>query len=212
MASLLLSVVRSLLRAALALVEGSPKPAKPPINTAKLLVEATEMRQAAWNMEKWAIGIAGLIATLFVAAVLVFIFAANVTKIDRRKVVTAVGAQLLNEKGEEMVVADDEPLVLDAQRQGLIFTSITRFGTLVLVFYAISISYNVFRYLIRGGNYYRARAHALLILAELSDKDADRYAVLVNAMSIERISFGKEPSTPLALAAEALASVKKKAE
>ena len=86
---------------------------------------------------------------------------------------------------------------MNSQNIQLIFTAITRFGTILFIIYMVSVLLNVFRYLMRLAAYYEARAHAVAIALETGELDADNYSKYVKALNGEAIEFGKEPLTPL---------------
>src|SRR5580704_16474191 len=80
--------------------------------------------------------------------------------------------------------------------QQLIFTAITRFGTVVFIIYAVAVLLNVFRYVMKLAAYYEARAHALMLTKELGKDGTDALHKYAEILAAEKVDFGKEPSTP----------------
>lgn len=95
-------------------------------------------------------------------------------------------------------------------RDELVFTAITRFGTVLFTIYIISVLLNVFRYVMRIAAYYEARAQALSLTVVLNEKHATLFAELAATLSAEKIDFGNEPPTPTQQAIELLKVAKSK--
>jgi hypothetical protein len=100
-------------------------------------------------------------------------------------------------------------MTIDNDQAQLLFTAITRFGTGLFTIYAISVLLNVFRYVMRLAAYYDARAQALLLATELGESKAKAFADYAAVLGAEKISFGKEPSTPLESAVDLLRAAKR---
>lgn len=71
----------------------------------------------------------------------------------------------------------------------LIYTNVTRFGTILFIIFTISILLNLFRYLMKLAAYHDARADALALTVRLNFSDAERFASFAKVLSAEKIEF-----------------------
>lgn len=92
--------------------------------------------------------------------------------------------------------------------QDLIFTAITRFGTVLFIVYTIGVLLNVYRYVMRMAAYHEARAHALILASTHDEKHAKRFALMATVLAAEKIDFGKAPATPVEQLIELLKTAK----
>ena len=92
--------------------------------------------------------------------------------------------------------------------QDLIFTTITRFGTVLFIIYTVSVLLSVYRYIMRVAAYHEARAHALQLATLHDEKHVKRFAQIAIILAAEKIDFGKPPATPVEQLVELLKTVK----
>ena len=93
----------------------------------------------------------------------------------------------------------------------LLYTSLTRFGTLAFIVFIVVVLLRLYQYLMRLATYYESRADALE-LAMLSDVNhADLVAKFSAVFSGDKIDFGPQVSTPMESLAEVYKSAKKDA-
>ena len=76
----------------------------------------------------------------------------------------------------------------------LVQTNVTRFGTIILVIFLVSILVPLYRYNVRLGAYYDARADALALMGG-SNITAARFTEFADALTPSH-DFGKAPATP----------------
>ena len=93
----------------------------------------------------------------------------------------------------------------------LVWTAITRFGTILFIVYTISILLNLYRYTMRMSAYYESRAESLSLMTEFGDAEAKRFQMFVDALAAERVDFGKQPTTPIEQVMEAARSLRNRA-
>ena len=89
--------------------------------------------------------------------------------------------------------ASNDATALDPETVQIIQTNITRFGTLLLVFFFIRIMLPIYRYFVGLGTFYRGQADALFLVRQTGHPDL---AALVAAMT-PQLGFGRTPSTPV---------------
>jgi hypothetical protein len=95
-------------------------------------------------------------------------------------------------------------MTMSNEQMQLLYTAITRFGTILFIIYIISVLLHVFRYVMRLAAYHDARAQALLLAVNLGVSKAKPFADYAAVLAAEKIPFGDEPSTPLESATELL--------
>ena len=113
--------------------------------------------------------------------------AADLRYVERR--IAALEASLASEAKK----ASDAPGALDRTTIQIIQTNITRFGTLILVFFFIRIMSPIYRYFVTLGTVYSGHADALVLMRQTGQED---FGSLVAAMT-PKLGFGKAPSTPV---------------
>jgi hypothetical protein len=96
---------------------------------------------------------------------------------------------------------------MNDQNIHLLYTAITRFGTVLFIIYTVSVLLNVFRYIMRLAAYHEARADAIILAMETGTLHAENFAEFVSSLNAEKIEFGKEPTTPLENAVELIKAV-----
>ena len=107
--------------------------------------------------------------------------------------------QLLNQKIENFQVARaGEPESVTADLPVIIHTNITRFGTLIVIFFFISILVPIYRFNIQSAAFYDAVSDALLLIR---DTGKGELTELVAALT-PAVGFGKAPRTPIQEGAE----------
>ena len=97
-----------------------------------------------------------------------------------------------SEGGLAAALFGDEAAPAPANTTQLVQTNITRFGTLLVIFFFISILIPIFRYNVELGAYYDARADALLLFRSTRGQDV---AALVSLLT-PTLAFDKAPTAP----------------
>ena len=78
--------------------------------------------------------------------------------------------------------------------EGVIATSITRIGAVLLAVFMMQILLSFYRYYMRLTNFYGSKMVAARVLDE---EDADGLNMFIESLSIDGIDFGKEPQPPI---------------
>lgn len=137
-----------------------------------------------------------MVASLFAFGIYVFLNAEKITDADVNKTLA------------ELERADNNLPAPPPDYSRLTFNAITRFGTLTLIIYAVSVLLNVYRYLVRLSAFCSFRANALSLALELSGREIEHYRKVSEVLAAENIHFGKEPTTPIENALEILKACK----
>lgn len=94
---------------------------------------------------------------------------------------------------QDAEAATGEPTALAPETVQILQTNITRFGTLLLIFFFIRIMLPIYRYFVSLGTIYRGQADALILVRQTDHKDL---GTLVTAMT-PTLGFEKAPVTPI---------------
>jgi hypothetical protein len=78
--------------------------------------------------------------------------------------------------------------------EGVIATSITRIGAVMLAVFLMQIFLSFHRYYMRLTNFYDSK---IVRAKSIEDDDREGLKALINSLSIDGIDFGKEPSPPI---------------
>ena len=93
----------------------------------------------------------------------------------------------------------------------LLYTSITRFGTLAFLIFVVVVLLRVYQYLMRLAAYYDSRADALELMLHGSKEQAELLSTLSGVLAADKIDFGPQIATPLEAAADIFKAAKKDA-
>ena len=91
----------------------------------------------------------------------------------------------------------------------LLYTSITRFGTLAFLVFVVVVLLRVYQYLMRLAAYYDSRADALELMVVGTKEQAELFLQFSTVLSADKIDFGPPVATPMESLAEVFKSAKK---
>lgn len=124
---------------------------------------------------------------------------ADATLAEQRLQSVIGNLQLLNQRIDSFAVQDDTAGTPgSAELPIIIQTNITRFGTLIVIFFFISILVPIYRYNIQSAAFYDAVSDALILVRDTGDGDISS---LIGVLT-PSVSFGKSPETPIQQSAE----------
>jgi hypothetical protein len=93
----------------------------------------------------------------------------------------------------------------------LLYTSITRFGTLAFLIFVVVVLLRVYQYLMRLAAYYDSRADALELMLQGNKEQAELLSQFSLVLTADKIDFGPQISTPMEAVAEIFKAAKKDA-
>jgi len=93
----------------------------------------------------------------------------------------------------------------------LLYTSITRFGTLAFLIFVVVVLLRVYQYLMRLAAYYDSRADALELAFLGTKEQVELFGQVSAILAAEKIDFGPQVATPLEAVADVFKAAKKDA-
>ena len=93
----------------------------------------------------------------------------------------------------------------------LLYTSVTRFGTLAFLIFVVVVLLRVYQYLMRLAAYYDSRADALELALLGTKEQAELFGQFSGDLAADKIDFGPQVATPMEALAEIFKAAKKDA-